>query len=67
LLCGETATTCRFVQVSSVATTCDALCPMYGGACIDADNGDPGTCAVSDPTPTCATALQSSLCVCAKR
>jgi hypothetical protein len=65
LLCAETATSCRFLRNSSPALTCDTVCSTYGGTCIDADNGDPGSCTISGAAD-CSTSLTSSICVCSR-
>ena len=65
LLCAETATSCRFLRNSSPARTCDTVCSTYGGTCIDADNGDPGSCTVSGAAD-CSTSFASSICVCSR-
>ncbi len=65
LLCTETTTSCQFLRNSTPARSCDTVCSTYGGTCIDADNGDPGSCAVSG-NADCTTSLSSSLCTCSK-
>ncbi len=65
LLCAETATSCRFLRNSSPARTCETVCSTYGGTCIDADNGDPGSCTISGDAD-CTTSLSSSICVCSR-
>ena len=65
LLCAETATSCRFLRNSNPARPCDTVCSTYGGTCIDADNGDPGSCAISGAAD-CSTSLTSSICVCSR-
>jgi hypothetical protein len=67
LLCVQTATTCRFLQVAATgAPSCTSVCAAHGGTCSSADNGDPGSCGVTG-TATCATLFASSICVCSRQ
>jgi len=66
LLCKETAQQCRFVQATSTAQTCTAVCTSRGGTCVQADNGDPGSCTVTNAMVGCDAALASSICVCTR-
>jgi hypothetical protein len=66
LRCDETRTTCRFLQVSAAAESCTTICAAHGGTCSGADNGDPGSCALTG-TATCATLFASSICLCSRQ
>jgi hypothetical protein len=64
LSCGETAQQCRFVQATANAQTCTTICSSRGGSCLRADNGDPGSCTITNQDVGCDVALASSICTC---
>src|SRR5262249_3270881 len=64
--CGETSTTCRFVQAQAMAQTCTAVCASRRGPGSAADNGDPGSCTVTMANVGCSASLASSICTCSR-
>lgn len=63
-LCSSTPTSCTF-YVFTRGSNCEALCASLSGSCIDAANNQGAQpCVIGNPSDTCQTARDDTICTC---
>lgn len=66
VLCAEAADTCEFFHLAEVAEACQAVCALYGAACVTTYNATEGTECTREEEAPCDTTRTSQICVCTR-
>lgn len=64
-LCMETPDQCHFAATTA-GDDCNAMCSLFGGACIDAFDNSTGCAIIRPDMDTCDTNRGSEICVCSR-
>lgn len=66
MLCEETAESCSFNATLGMTISCDDVCSMFGGSCIEALLNEDDLCVSTGPTDCGAADVADNICVCTR-